>query len=186
MFNMTRVKNCISMRTDSSEADWTSAFRDYFVRVMAEGGFEDVLPSKEDVTIDGFTLEFGDKEASDEYQIVKFSDGTRYLSHLTYNKTDPKKNSDAYAEVTDELLEGLEQKIEETRMDEIDRPIHYVVPRENIGDEYFKFQIDYVSGRYIHRNYEDVELPADWPSIRDSLQEYLDTYIKDHPADPGE
>ncbi|MCQ2558960.1 MAG: hypothetical protein MJ135_07560, partial [Oscillospiraceae bacterium] len=174
------------------DGDWTAALRDYFLAVMAEAGCTDVLPPKEALTIVHFSTAFEKDGNSHHYGTITFpaesgdeKDDVVLFRHTVVDLAQQKAIQKEYAELTDELFEGLQQVIEANHMDLLHAPetVTFNLQRDPAG--FLELYVDYENGRQIYCEYSAEELAEEWPAMRDALMEYLAAYMEQHPADPN-
>ncbi len=171
------------------DGDWTGAFRDYFIKVMADAGCEDVLPPKEALTIVQVSTTFEKDGQSHHYGEIEVpTDGGDkvFFWHRVWDIDQEKTVQKDYAKITDELYEGLQNVIEENNMDILHAPETVSFDLKASPDGFLEFYVDYENGRQIYCEYTAEELPEGWAAMKDALVEYLDNYIDEHKVNMGD
>lgn len=163
------------------DAAWTSAFRDLFVKLLVEAGFEDALPPREATTIQNFSFQF---DQNGEYHIYCLTEqaGRACLLHQAMEPETQEVVVEELAVVTDALLEGLQAVVVANGMEALHAPESSYTLQEENGERFLDICIDYQNGRQIYCEFGPSELPDAWPEMRAALVAFLDAYIRDNPA----
>lgn len=163
--------------------DWTGALRDYFIKVMGDAGYEDVLPPKEALTIVHFSTAFekdGNSHHYGQISVPTEKGEEEYFWHMIWDLEKEETIQEEYAEMTDGLFEGIQQVIEENDMFILHAPETVSFSLQSSKDGFLELYVDYENGRQIYCEYNAEELPEEWPAMREALVEYLDEYIAEH------
>ncbi len=158
---------------------WTKALRDLVIQLMAEAGYEDVLPAKEAVTITSFSFEYREEGINQVYAVIN-RNGEQTLRYSPYRDDQTEDFQRDHAAVSGELFEGLQKVIESTGLDTWEQPVTYINDEKLPDDASFAYQVEYESGRFISGQYNGSQLPGNWPAIWSELSGYLQQYLENH------
>ena len=185
---------------NAPESETSRAFVDYFARVFAEQGINDLLPPKETQEVVRFDFTVTDKDMCYIYGEIEIptaelnltleeiaTNGLEGVDVVTKIRKEPwdRSSNDLcdtfYADATSDYYEGLSELLKEIDINQ------YIGDQSSPGGfsyentpEFYEFYIEYAYGNRISGFSEDSEAVEAFRPVANKIMEYLDTYFKDN------
>ncbi len=172
---------------------WGLALKRLFAKAFAAAGNRAFEPPAEARTITKFSVEFNEGAVQHIYCTMECPVGTgegeHFETRLCHTQFDFAKNESLGmkdADLTLEVLAGLQQVIEDCGMEELGgTPISFSLPFDAAGT--LDIFVDYESGRQVYGQYRGAAVPVGWEAQRAALVAYFDgIFGEEAPAEEPE